>query len=120
MWFRFWALSATGLTPTHLAVKGPADLEYKTLKKINHRPRGLFSPDLAARDSGSSLEGNRAGPQPTPEQAREETMNEGDGALEQAAEGGCGVSFSGDIPAPPGQGPVQPALGDPAWAGGLD
>jgi len=23
-------------------------------------------------------------------------------------------------PVPPGQGPVQPALGDPAWAGGLD
>jgi len=45
---------------------------------------------------------------------------EGDGALEQAAHGGCGVSFSGDIPDPPGQGPVQPAVGDPASAGGLD
>ena len=44
--------------------------------------------------------------------------SEGDGALAQAAQGGCGVSFSGDIPAPPGQGPVQPALGDPSWAGG--
>jgi len=43
---------------------------------------------------------------------------EGDGALAQAAQGGCGVSFSGDIPAPPGRGAVQPALGDPAWAGG--
>ena len=31
---------------------------------------------------------------------------------------GCGVSFSGDIQAPPGRGAVQPALGDPAWAGG--
>ena len=41
-------------------------------------------------------------------------------ALAQAAQGGCGVSFSGDIQDPPGQDPVQPALGDPAWAGGLD
>ena len=46
--------------------------------------------------------------------------SEGDGALAQAAQGGCGVSFSGDIPDPPGQGPVQPAVGDPASAGGLD
>ena len=30
----------------------------------------------------------------------------------------CGVSFSGDIPDLPGHGAVQPALGDPAWAGG--
>ena len=44
--------------------------------------------------------------------------SEGDGALAQAAQGGCGVSFSGDIPDPPGRGAVQPALGDPAWAGG--
>ena len=42
------------------------------------------------------------------------------GALEQAAQGGCGVSFSGDIQDPPGQGPVQPALGDPASAPELD
>ena len=46
--------------------------------------------------------------------------SEGDGALEQAAQGGGGVSFSGDIQAPPAQGPVQPAVGDPASAGGLD
>ena len=38
------------------------------------------------------------------------------GALAQAAQGGCGVSFSGEDLS--GQGPVQPALGDPAWAGG--
>jgi len=42
------------------------------------------------------------------------------GALEQAARGGCGVSFSGNIQDLPGQGPVQPAVGDPASAGGLD
>ena len=45
---------------------------------------------------------------------------EDDGALEQAAQGGCGVSFSGDIQDPPGQYPVQPAVGDPASAGVLD
>ena len=54
-----------------------------------------------------------------PSEDEEELLpSEGDGALAQAAQGGCGVSFSGDIPDPPGQGPVQPALGDPAWAGG--
>jgi len=46
--------------------------------------------------------------------------SEGDGALAQAAQGGCGGSFSGDIQDPPGRGPVQPAVGDPASAGGLD
>ena len=56
-----------------------------------------------------------------PSEHEEELLpSEGDGALAQAAQGGCGVSFSGDIPDPPGQGPVQPAVGDPAWAGGLD
>jgi len=46
--------------------------------------------------------------------------SEGDGALEQAAQGGCGVSFPGDIQDPLGQGPVQPTVSDPASAGGLD
>jgi len=45
---------------------------------------------------------------------------EGDGALEQAAQGGGGVSFSGDIPDPPGRGPLQPVVGDPASVRGLD
>jgi len=56
-----------------------------------------------------------------PSEHEEELLpSEGDRALEQAAQGGCGVSFSGDIKGPPGQGPVQPAVGDPASAGGLD
>ena len=54
-----------------------------------------------------------------PAEHEEELLpSEGDGALAQAAQAGCGVSFSGDIQDPPGQGPVQPALGDPASAGG--
>ena len=52
------------------------------------------------------------------EHGEELLHSEGDGALEQAAQGGCGVSLSGDIQNPPGQGPVQPAVGDPASAGG--
>jgi len=56
-----------------------------------------------------------------PSEHEEEFLHsEGDGDLEQFAQGGCGVSFSGDIQDPPGQGPVQPAVGDPASAEGLD
>jgi len=59
--------------------------------------------------------------QEVPSERQEELLPpEGDGALEQAAQGGCGVSFSGDIQDPPGQDPVQPAVGDPASAGGLE
>jgi len=56
-----------------------------------------------------------------PAEHEEELLpSEGDGALEQAAQGGRWVSFSGDIQDPPGQGPVQPTVGEPALAGGLD
>ena len=57
-------------------------------------------------------------PKCSSEHEEELLPSEGDGALEQAAQGGCGVYFSGDIQDPPGQGPVQPALGDPALARG--
>lgn len=40
--------------------------------------------------------------------------------LQQVAQGGGGVSFSGDIKNPPGCIPVSPGLGDPALVGGLD
>jgi len=37
---------------------------------------------------------------------------------EQVAQRCCGFSFFGDMETPPGRGPVQPAVGDPALAGG--
>jgi len=59
--------------------------------------------------------------QEVPSEHEEELLpSEGDGELEQIAQGGCGVSFSGDIEDLPGQGPVQPAVGDPASATRLD
>ena len=59
--------------------------------------------------------------QEVPSEHEEELLpSEGDRALEEAAQRGCGFSFSGDIQDPPGQGPVQPALGDPVLAGRFD
>ena len=57
--------------------------------------------------------------QEVPAEHEEELLHSaGYATLAQAAQGGCGVSFSGDIQDLPGRGPVQPVLGDPAWAGG--
>ena len=59
--------------------------------------------------------------QEVPSEHEEEFLpSDGDRALEQAAQGDCRVSFSGDIPDPPGQVPLQPTVGDPAFAGALD
>jgi len=54
------------------------------------------------------------------EHEKELLPSEGDGALAQVAQGRCGVFFSGDIQDPPGQGPEQPAVGDPSSSGVLD
>jgi len=73
-------------------------------------------PSDRTRGSGHELEAEEV-----PSEHEEELLpSEGDGALGQAAQGGCGVSFSGDIQDLPGQGPVQTSVGDPALAGGLD
>ena len=59
--------------------------------------------------------------QEVPSEYKEELLSsESDGALEQVALRGCGVSSCGDIQNSPGQGPVQPAVGGPSLAGGLD
>ena len=52
-----------------------------------------------------------------PEHKEELLHSESDEALAQAAQGGYGVSFSGDTQNLPGQGPVQPALREPALTG---
>ena len=71
--------------------------------------------------TGQGATGTKTKAYEAPNEHEEELLpSEGDGALEQAAQGGCEVSFSGDIQDPPGQGPVQPALGVPASAGRLD
>ena len=63
----------------------------------------------------------QTGAEEVPSEHEEELLHsEGDGALAQAAQGDCGVSFSGDIQDPPGQRPLHPTVGDPASAGGLD
>ena len=78
----------------------------------------LFSVMPRDRTRGN---GHKTEAQEVPSEREEELLpSEGDGSLEQAAQGGCGVSFSGDIQDPPGQDPVQPAVGDRASAGGLD
>ena len=69
--------------------------------------QSLFS-GLWGQDKGQWQQ-NRA--QKVPHQHVKELIHgEGDGALGQAAQGGCGVS-SGDIKGPSGHLPVQPALG---------
>ena len=76
--------------------------------------QGLFS-SAQRQDKGQWAQTEA---QEVPSEHAEELLRpEGDGALEQAAQGGCGVFFSGDIQDPLGRGPVQPALGDPALAG---
>lgn len=51
---------------------------------------------------------------------KEELFAEGGTALERAAQGGRGVSLSGDIQNSPGHVPVSPAPSDPALPRELD
>jgi len=92
---------------------------YKYLKGGYHEDGAkLFSvvPSNRTRGNGHNLK-----EQKVPSEHEEELLpSEGDRALEQVVQRGYEVSFSGGTEHPPGQGPVQPAVGDPALAGGLD
>ena len=98
------------------------ELELVFTESQNHRIVGgrgqtLFS-SAQQQDKGQRAQ---TGAEEAPAEPEEELLpSEGDRALEQAAQGSCGDSFSGDIQDPPGQGPLQPTVGDPASAGGLD
>ena len=81
------------------------------------RGQTLFS-DAQQQDKGQRAQTEAE--EIPPEQEEELLPSEGDGALEKAAQRVCGFFSSGDIRDPPGQGPVQPAAGDPDSAGGLD
>jgi len=111
-------LRELGLFSLEKAERGP----YKCLQISEGWVSGgwgqTLSSDAEQQDKG---QGAQTEAQEVPSEHEEEFLpSEGDGALEQAAQGGCGFSFSGDIEDPPGQGSVQPAVGDPALTGGLD
>ena len=81
------------------------------------RELGLFSLKKSGAQRQDKGQWAQTEAQEVPSEHEEELLHsECDGALEQAAQGGCGVSFSGDIQDPPGL--VQPAVGDPALGGG--
>ena len=70
--------------------------------------------------TGQGATGTKWSTEVLAEREEELIYSESDGALEQVAQRGCGVSFSGGTQNLSGWDPVQPALGDPATAGRLD
>ncbi|GAB0208610.1 mitochondrial enolase superfamily member 1 [Grus japonensis] len=92
---------------------------YKYLKgECQEYVARLFFSGAQRQDKGQQAQ---TGTQEVPSEHEKNLLHfESDQALEQAAQRGCGVSFSGDTKNPPGRNPVQHALGDPALAGGLD
>ncbi|PKU35079.1 hypothetical protein llap_14617 [Limosa lapponica baueri] len=84
--------------------------------------KGRCQEDEARLCSGAQKQDERqraqTGTQEIPCEHKEKLLHfEGARALEQAAQRGCGVYFSGDVPNSPGGVPVQSALGHPVWQG---
>ena len=91
---------------------------YKYLKDGCQEHGATLSSGAQRQDKGQQAQIKA---EEVPAEHEEELLySEDDRALEQVARGSCGFSFSGDIQDSPVQGPVQPAVGDPDFSGGLD
>ena len=114
-----WKTSVTPLSQNGIGQKGPlaGDL---WLDQVLGRS-GLIKPFIFPKHQTAASTAQPL-PQPPAQRCRRPRMPGAPAPSHQMkdAQGGCGVSFSGDIQDPPGRGPAQPAVGDPASAGGLD
>ena len=96
--------------------QGPLELDLA--REVEDNQEGFFRRGGSRRLPGNATGLGKSCPLEKDLCEEKRLPSEGDRALGQAAQRGCGVFFSGEIPNPPGHRPVRPALGDPALAGG--